>query len=182
MSRNSVDCMMVCKGCQIKLRRKQGVFVPPPEMTGTGVFYCSFKCWGKHRKRVNSHPCTNCVEMTYRTPKHITRSKTGRIFCSHECCVDYTRGPNHRRYSSIERKCRSCGKIMVVEKSRQRTQWLCSTKCRGKVLKGENHFKYQPRIRVPCPHCGKTVKIYKRDEGKQKYCSRSVPILLIPPA
>src|ERR1700738_2283281 len=63
MSRNSIDCMMVCKGCQIKLRRKQGVFVPPPEMTGTGVFYCSFKCWGKHRKRVNSHPCTSRGEM-----------------------------------------------------------------------------------------------------------------------
>lgn len=73
---------MVAVSC--KLCKKEFWIKPSHFRYGWGIF-CSNKCKFKSQFKGKIVKCSNCSKEIYRSPKSISRSKSGKYFCTKSC-------------------------------------------------------------------------------------------------
>ena len=81
-------------------------------------------------------------------------------FCSLKCAVDFKR-------QNIKVKCKWCGKVYFVTKTRLKYTKYCSKKCFDCAQK-------EPRKKIKCNNCGKIIirRIGKLKGHKKHFCCR----------
>lgn len=138
-----------CKICN------QEFYIKPSHLAHGFGKYCSRRCQTKGQLKGRFVRCNICGKRVWRMPKDLTKSKSGKFFCSKSCQTQWRnryfsgerhpnwRGGEHQEYrnfliqSKIKPVCQSCGlkdeRILVahhLDKNRsnnkiQNLVWLC---------------------------------------------------------
>lgn len=116
--------------------------------------YCSRECVFKNQRKGEIVNCFSCKKEVYKSPRELTRSKSGNFFCSKSCQTRWRNsvyiGPNHRNWkdgensyrdillrTKVSQVCRRCKiddkRILAVhhlDRNRQNNKvdnliWLC---------------------------------------------------------
>ena len=106
--------------------------------------------------------CEHCGK-TFLTKKSDAR------FCSRDCYNNYIKihGGNHKpRSEKVKVQCAECGKIEYVTLSRAKKYNCCSIECMGKF----NSKRYNKKITLVCPICGKEYKCQQSKKKHHKTC------------
>ena len=120
--------------------------------------------------------CNNCRIKAQKTDKNIQRKRkiikcyecgvgfevvpsSKRMFCTHQCSVNYNKKNHSKVDNRYEKECLNCGEKYLVHKYRYNTSKFCSNKC----------FNEYRNDKILCPSCDKYFSAPKFE--KRKYCS-----------
>lgn len=132
--------------------------------------YCSPVCQYQGRKTGRTVPCYICGKKTYKPKQKLTRSKSGKYFCSKSCQTRWRNsvfvGPKHANWKDGKNTYRTILNRMGIPKICRR----CAT-ADSRILAG-HHIDRNPRNNSPknlawlCHNCHFLVHHYKVEKER----------------
>lgn len=116
---------MALTGCTIC--SKEFYIKPSHQKLGWGK-YCSRDCMARGQLRGRKMNCFICKKETYKSPKSIARSKSGKFFCS-KSCQTYWRNTEYIEKKSANWKTgRAVYRAILMRSNLEQACALCKTK------------------------------------------------------